>query len=253
MPLTVLGVFAHPDDETFGPGGTLARMAAEGHRVHILCATRGEAGSIGVSASLGRSQLAAIRHREMEAACRVLGTEPPRILTFPDSGLARLERVTLLRPVVGAIREIRPQLLLSFHADGISGHSDHRTMTARALEGFEAAADPGLWPDLGPPHAPDRFWTYAVPESQARRVTARRIHAVPDDALDASIDTRAYLAVKHRAVAAHASQKPFIDWLEQHLGGLDDYWAREGFTLAAARVPLPPVEKRPVADLAAGL
>jgi LmbE family N-acetylglucosaminyl deacetylase len=253
MPLTVLGVFAHPDDETFGPGGTIARMAAEGHRVHILCATRGEAGSIGVSASLGRSQLAALRYQEMLAACRVLGTEPPRILTFPDSGLARLERVTLLRPVVRAIREIRPKLLLSFHADGISGHSDHRTMTARTLEAFEAAADPGRWPDLGPPHAADRAWTYAVPESQARRITARQIHAVADDALDASIDTQAYVGVKQRAVAAHASQKPFIDWLEQHLGGLEEYWAREGFTLAAARTPLPPGEPRPVGDLAAGL
>ena len=249
---TVLGLFAHPDDETFGPGATLARLTREGHEVHLLASTRGEAGTIGRSASFGRRELAVLREKELLDACRVLGIQEPEILTLPDSGLARLEEETLLRPFVRAIRAIRPDVLLSFHADGISGHSDHRTVTARALTAFEAAAELGLWPDLGPPHAPARFWAYCIPESKARRITGRQIHAVPDGAVDAELDVSDYVAAKRAAVAAHASQKPFIDWLEAHLGGLDDYWSKEAFVIAASRVPLPKGEK-PVRDLFAGM
>jgi N-acetylglucosamine malate deacetylase 2 len=252
-PRTVLGLFAHPDDETFGPGATLALLAARGHRVHLVCATRGEAGTIGESASMGRTALAALRTRELEGACRELGILPPRILSLPDYGLARLDEETLLRPFVGAIREYRPDILISFHADGISGHADHRTVSARVGTAFERAADAGRWPDLGPPHAAGRYWVYGISESRARRVTGRTIHAVPDEQVDAELDVADFIEAKRRAVAAHASQKPFIDWLEEHVGGLDDYWRTEAFLLAASRAPLPAGGPRPVHDLFAGM
>jgi len=250
-PRTVLGVFAHPDDETFGPGATLARLAAEGNPVHLLTATRGEAGTIGRSSSLGRQELASVREAELIAACAALGILPPEILTLPDSGLARLEEETLLRPIVRKIRSVRPDILISFHAEGISGHADHRTVTARTLRAFELAADPAVWPYLGSPFAPQRFWAYSISESRARRVTTRRLFAVPDDAVDAVLDVRAYVQAKRAAVAAHATQKPFIDKLEQDLGGIDDYWAEESFVLAATRAPL--TGSRPVGDLFDGL
>jgi LmbE family N-acetylglucosaminyl deacetylase len=250
-PRNVLGLFAHPDDETFGPGATLARLAAEGHQVHLLTATRGEAGTIGHSASLGRQELASVRHAELVAACVALGIHPPEILALPDSGLARLDEETLLRPFVRKIRAVRPDVIMSFHAEGISGHLDHRTVTARAHTAFEQAADPNLWPYLGAPFAVERFWAYSIPESRARRITTRRLFAVPDDAIDAILDVRAYVGAKKAAVAAHASQKPFIDRLEQDLGGLDEYWAQESFVLATARTPL--TGKRPVHDLFEGM
>ena len=248
---TVLGVFAHPDDETFGPGATLARLAGEGHAVHLLTATRGEAGTIGISASLGRQDLAAIREAELVAACAALGIHPPEILTLPDYGLARLDEETLLRPFVRKIRSVRPDIVMSFHADGISGHNDHRTVAARLGRAFDVAADSAVWPYLGSPFAVQRFWAYSVPESRARRVTMRKLFAVPDEDIDAVLDVRAYVRAKRAAVAAHASQKPFIDRLEQDLGDLDEYWAQESFVLAAARVPL--AGPRPVPDLFEGM
>jgi N-acetylglucosamine malate deacetylase 2 len=248
---TVLGLFAHPDDETFGPGATLAMLAAQGHVVHLLCATRGEAGTIGRSASLGRRELASVREAELKAACRALGTREPEILTLPDSGLARLEDETLLRPIVRAIRSVRPQVLVSFHADGISGHTDHRTVSARTLRAFDLAADRALWPDLGAPHAATRFWAYCIPETKARRITTRRIFSVPDESVDALLDVRSHIPAKRAAVAAHASQKPFIDRLEQDLGGLEEQWSTEAFILAAARVPLDGA--RPARDLFEGI
>jgi len=236
---SVLALFAHPDDETFGPGATLAKLAATGCRVHLVCATRGEAGTIDRSAEIGRRGLAEIRTRELLGACRALGVEAPRILGLPDSGLHRLEAETLQLPFVAAIREFRPELVITFHADGISGHLDHQTVTIRAREAFDLAADPGRWPYLGEAYAAPRLWCYTVPESRAKRITYRRLHASPDAEVQAWIDVRAQLGHKQAAVDAHATQKLFIENLREFLGGLEEWWTPEAFVLDRARVPLP--------------
>jgi LmbE family N-acetylglucosaminyl deacetylase len=249
----VLALFAHPDDETFGPGGTLARLASDGQPLHLVCATRGEAGTIGRSAALGRRRLAELRERELAGACRALGLLPPQFLYLPDYGLGRLGAETLVRPFVRWIRAVRPSILITFHANGISGHLDHRTVTERAVAAFEAAGDPAYAPDLGPVHAPDRLWTYALTESRARRIDYRRVHSVPDAEIDALIDVSASIGAKRGAVAAHASQKPYIDDMEARLGDLAGFWTPEAFVLAAARTPLPSGTPRPVTDLFAGM
>ncbi len=250
---TVLGVFAHPDDETFGPGGTLARLAAEGADVHLLTATRGESGTIGPSGGLGRLRLAAIRERELVDACAVLGIRPPVFLYLPDYGLGRLEEETLLRPIVRVVREVRPDTLLVFHSNGISGHLDHRTVTERTLTAFARAADPDFAPELGTPHPAARMWGYCIPESRTRKITWRRVHGVPDAEVDAEIDTREFLKAKREAVNAHATQRAFIDDMEARLGGLEGIWSSEGFVLMAARAPLPAGAPHPVDDLFLGM
>jgi LmbE family N-acetylglucosaminyl deacetylase len=247
----VLGIFAHPDDETFGPGGTLA-LLARGHAVHLVCATRGESGTIGDSGAYGRRALGAIRETELHGACRALGVRPPWILPFPDGGLHRLEEETLLRPFVRAVRAVRPDILVTFHEDGLSGHRDHRTVTQRVFTAFAAAAEE-RWPELGPPHAAARLWVYAIPESRAARITTRKLHAVPDDALDAVIDVTAGLPARRAAIAAHATQKPFMDWVDTQVEDVDAFWRHEGFMLREARVPLPADAARPVDDLLYGL
>ena len=245
----VLALFAHPDDETFGPGGTIARLAAEGHRVHLISATRGEAGSIGESASMGREKLAAERTRELQDACRVLGVREPGFLDLPDSGLKDLPEEALLDPFVEAIRLVRPSLVLTFHPNGISGHDDHRTVTRRAQRAVVLAADPDWRSDLGPAHAVDRLWAYGFAEELTRRITWRSSHGIPAGDIDARLDVEAYVDAKMRAVDAHASQKPFIVDLETRLGSLEGWWSPEVWVLLAG-VPLP---ERPVDDLFAGL
>jgi LmbE family N-acetylglucosaminyl deacetylase len=247
----VLALFAHPDDETFGPGATLARLAAEGCRVHLVCATRGEAGTIGDSASHGPQRLGALRVRELHRACEALGMEPPELLGLPDGGLAALPPEALLRPFVEAVRRLRPRLIVSFDAGGVSGHPDHRTVTARAAAAFDLAAEAAAWPELGPPHAAARLWGYTVPESRAREVTWRTLQCVPDEAIDARIEVLSYLPAKHAAVDAHATQKPFIEDLSRRLGGVERFWNPECFVLERSREPHPGT--RPVEDLFAGL
>ena len=249
----MLALFAHPDDETFGPGATLARLAAQGHDVQVVCATRGESGTIDRSAHIGRRRLAALREQELVQACRALGVNPPWIFTFPDRALIRLEEETLLRPFVRAVRTFRPDVMISFHADGISGHPDHRTVTARAVSAYHEAAERDRWPDLGRPHAAQRFWAYCVPESRARLVTTRKLFAVPDAEIDVVIDAGEYMLAKRAAVEAHATQKLFVERMEKQLGNLDGFWGKESFVLAESRCPLPPGGTRPVNDLFAGM
>ena len=252
MPRTVLAVFAHPDDETFGPGGTLAALAAAGDRVELLCATRGEAGTIGESASFGPRRLADIRTGELAEAVRVLGIQPPVVMDLPDGGLADLAPRALLEPIVQLIRGRRPELLVTFHPDGLSGHDDHKTVTTRLLEAFDLAADEGYEPGLGAPHRASRIWVYSIPRSKASRVTYRKLYDVPDEELDAVIDVRPFVTAKRAAVTAHATQKPFIDKLEAFLGDLEGFWSEEAFVLAKG-APLPANASRPVNDLYLGL
>ena len=86
-PPTLLAVFAHPDDETFRPGGTLALLARRGIKVHILTLTHGEAGSCGEPALCTPDELFSVRERELRCACAALGIEPPRMLDYPDGQL----------------------------------------------------------------------------------------------------------------------------------------------------------------------
>ena len=88
MPSRILAVFAHPDDETFLAGGTLAKYAAQGHDVFVASATRGEAGKRGEYGSLTVEEFAQVRQREMEAACRVLRLNEPIFLNCADKQLA---------------------------------------------------------------------------------------------------------------------------------------------------------------------
>jgi LmbE family N-acetylglucosaminyl deacetylase len=250
---TVLCMFAHPDDETFGPGGTLARLSHEGHEVHLVCATRGESGTIDQSASFGRRRLAEIREKELIEAGKVLGIQTTWLYTFPDSGLARLEEETLLRPFVRAVRAFRPDIIIVFHENGISGHTDHQTVTARAVRAFDLAADEECWPDLGSPHAVARLWAYGISDSRAAKITTRKIHSIPDDELDAVLDTTPFIPVKRKAVEAHATQKLFVENLEKQMGDADLMWGKECFVLAKARVGLPGDVVRPVDDLFLGL
>jgi LmbE family N-acetylglucosaminyl deacetylase len=119
----VLAVAAHPDDESVGCGGLLALLADAGAEVHMCFATDGEAtiGAAAPPAEVGRR-----RRLEAEAACRVLGTRPPRFLGHPDGGLA--DAATLAGDIQHLVDELRPEVLLAPWE--LDGHPDHRALHA---------------------------------------------------------------------------------------------------------------------------
>jgi len=162
-------VFAHPDDETFATGATVAKHAAGGARVSLYCATDGDAGrSSGIPFS-SREELGRIRRAELLRACEVLGIQRVEHGGHPDGALGAAEPDVVIGQIVGFLRRERPQVVLTFGPEGApTGHRDHKAIcrfaTSAALlagtEAFPEQLESGL-----APHRPDRlcYVTWPMP------------------------------------------------------------------------------------------
>jgi N-acetyl-1-D-myo-inositol-2-amino-2-deoxy-alpha-D-glucopyranoside deacetylase len=177
----LLFVFPHPDDESFGPGGTIARYAREGAAVHYACATRGEVGSVTPEmlepfGHLPEDQrLGALREGELRCAAEKLGLAGLHLLGYRDSGMsgtadnrdprafvnADPDRVT--GQLVKLIRDIRPQVVVTFDPFGGYGHPDHIFAHHRATEAFHAAGDANRYPEAGTAYRPQKLYWTAFP------------------------------------------------------------------------------------------
>ena len=124
-PLRVLGIFAHPDDETICAGGTLAKYASTGADIRVVSLTKGEAGQIRDASAATRATLRAVREKELAAAGKELGLTETRCLNHPDGGLAHIDGQSLVGLAVELISEIDPDVVITFGSDGFSGHPDH--------------------------------------------------------------------------------------------------------------------------------
>ena len=157
----LLGVFAHPDDETFCAGGTFARYAKDGAEVMVVSATRGQAGQIRDARVGTRRTIAAVREGELRLACERLGVEQVRCWEYLDGGLAEAEFTGLVGQVVQLIREFRPQAVVTFGPDGGYGHPDHVTISAATAAACQQAGDRASYPGqlFGAlaPYRPDRL------------------------------------------------------------------------------------------------
>lgn len=130
---TVLGVWAHPDDETYLSAGIMAMAVAAGARVVCVTATRGENGTPDPE-RWPPAELARTREAELAAALAVLGVDEHRWLDYPDGGCAAVDPELAIGRVVEIIDEVRPDTVLTFGPDGMTGHPDHRTMCAWTTE-----------------------------------------------------------------------------------------------------------------------
>jgi LmbE family N-acetylglucosaminyl deacetylase len=131
---TVLGVFAHPDDESLACGGTLARLADAGVRVILLCASRGELGSISDPALVPDGDLGDVRAGELRDAAAVLGIAEVILLNHSDGNLRWKDEPELLAEIVGAIQRYRPDAVITFAEDGLYWHLDHIGMHERTWD-----------------------------------------------------------------------------------------------------------------------
>jgi LmbE family N-acetylglucosaminyl deacetylase len=142
---TVLAVFAHPDDESLACGGTLARLADLGARVVVMCASRGERGSIADRTLVPDGNLGAVRVNELHAAAAILGVAEVVVLGHSDGNL-RWDRVPEFHAeIVTAINTYSPDFVITFDEDGLYWHLDHigvHERTYTAVTSFGAAAPP---------------------------------------------------------------------------------------------------------------
>ena len=120
-------IFAHPDDEAFGPGGTIASLA-EKNDVYVFCATRGEAGQDD-QPRIASKKLGKIRSEELRQSAKILGVKKVSFLGFRDGCLCNKTYHNIVRKLINKLAVIKPQILLTFEPRGRSGHIDHITVS----------------------------------------------------------------------------------------------------------------------------
>lgn len=140
--LRLLLVFAHPDDESMGMGGTLAKYSAEGVETYLVCASRGEEGWFGpAEQNPGPTVLAQIRTKELENAVNELGMRGLYFLDYRDGEVDQADYKEATGKIVAHIRRIRPQVVVTFPPDGNYGHPDHIAVGRLTSAGIVCAAD----------------------------------------------------------------------------------------------------------------
>lgn len=170
---SILAVLAHPDDESFGMGGTLAQYAERGVEVFLACATRGEVGEVGPEYFKGYTSIAELRESELRCAAGHLGLTEVYFLDYRDSGMegsadnehpqalaaAPVEEVAA--KIVDIIREIKPQIVLTFDPIGGYRHPDHIHIHEATKLAFDLTGDAAFERDL-PPHKPQKLYYHTI-------------------------------------------------------------------------------------------
>ncbi len=174
---TLLIVTAHPDDETFGCGGVLAKYASAGVKVYCACSTRGEAGTYEPENMKGHATVGDMRWSEMECAARTTGMAGIQHLGYRDSGMpgsednnnpsalinAPVEQVAAR--IAKVIRDLKPQVIITSDPIGGYGHPDHIAVHKATVMAFEAAGDPAKFPESGPPFKPQKLYYNVFPRN----------------------------------------------------------------------------------------
>ena len=175
----LLAVLAHPDDESFGMGGTLAYYAKQGVQVHLVCATRGEAGSMDEDCLDGYESVAARREAELRCAANALGLTSIAFLGYRDSGmpgsadnfhpqaLINAPQHTVAVQIAHWIRQLKPQVVITFDPIGGYKHPDHIAVHHATVEAFSLAGDTSFTDDL-PPYQPQKLYFHIMPKGFLR-------------------------------------------------------------------------------------
>jgi LmbE family N-acetylglucosaminyl deacetylase len=247
----LMAVLAHPDDESLGFGGTLAKYAAEGVEVSVVTATRGDAGRFrghprGDAAHPGPVALGQIREAELRAAASALGVREVAVLGYPDQHLDRADPRDAIGRIAAHVRRFRPDVVVTFGPDGAYGHPDHVAISQFATAAVVAAANAtfAVGGDSSEgPHAVSKLYYIAWPASTFRAyetairtlsVTVdeveRRATPWPDWAITTAIDTSEMWPTVWRAVSCHESQVASYERLrdlppDQH----SMLWGRQSF------------------------
>ncbi|HUQ45913.1 MAG TPA: PIG-L family deacetylase [Gemmatimonadaceae bacterium] len=236
-------VFAHPDDETFAIGGTLARYSDDGVRCSLYCATDGDAGGTSGIPVSSPAELASLRQAELRAACEVLGIAALERGAHPDGALAAADPELVMSEIVRLIRRERPGVVVTFGPEGApTRHRDHRVISRLATAAYLLADTTTAYPDQLAeglaPHRADRlcYVTWPTPAPGIEPATEGQ-------PIDISVAVREWLPRKQQAFERHRTQHQHRAHFERlALTDTEDYFVAIG-------APAP----RGAADLFAGL
>lgn len=232
--LRLLAVLAHPDDESLGFGGTLARYAAEGIETCLVTATRGEHGRFGPQGERGDPvEVGRVREAELRAAAKVLGIAEVSVLGYPDGAVDQVRAATAIRAIVAHIRRIRPDVIVTFGPDGAYGHPDHIAISQFTTAATVCAADPSYRVDDAEPSDSLRAWRAAklhylawrARKWEAYQAAFRKLTSIvdgverqatpwPEWAITTEIDTSRVWSIVWKAVCCHQTQMAVYKQLE---------------------------------------
>ncbi len=235
--LSLLAVFAHPDDEGFGSGGTLALLVDRGAKITLVCATNGDVGEISDPALATPDNLAQVRQQELRQAMDVTGVSDVRFLNYRDSGMVGTDdnnhpdSLRQANPGVAVgkltdiIREVRPEVVITHDPSGGYGHPDHRAICQHTTTAFGLAGDGNAYPEQlrqGRQAWTSRLLYYVCfPRSNFQRMWQKMVEmditppfasqdiasvGTPDAEVTTTLDVRAYVDTKITSLNCHRTQ-----------------------------------------------
>lgn len=244
--LKLMCVLAHPDDESLGTGGILAKYADEGVETHLVTATRGERGWFGEEGDYpGPEALGQIREQELCAAAEVLGLQDVAFLGYRDGELDRAEPAEAVAKIVSHLRRVRPHVLVTFDPYGSYGHPDHVAICQFTTAATVAAADPTYaGPRELPAHRVSKLYYFVDTQEKLATYeetfgelvmhvdgTERRTVAWNEWAITTRVVTGAYWQRVWNAIACHRTQLPGYEALQtlpephkQYLLGTQEFY-----------------------------
>ncbi len=231
--LKLMCILAHPDDESLGTGGILAKYAAEGVQTSLLTATRGERGWPGEPfAYPGQAALGHLRENELRAAADILGVHELVLLDYIDGDLDQTDPAIIQAQIAHQLRRLRPDVVVTFDPSGAYGHPDQIAICQFTLGGILLAHDPAFEDPAGlAPHLPSKLYYLLDTEEDIADYTTifgdfyievdgvkRSGRGFPAWLVNAWIDTRSYRAQVFSAIGCHRSQFP---QMEEFLAALE--------------------------------
>ncbi|MFN8414062.1 MAG: PIG-L family deacetylase [Anaerolineales bacterium] len=260
MTKTLLIVLAHPDDESFGLGGTIALYAQKGYNTYYVCATRGEAGTVDAEHLKGFKDTAEMRTDELMRAAKELGLKDVFFLGYRDSGMpgsddnknpdAQINHPVdeVAGKVVKYIRELKPEVVLTFDPIGGYKHPDHIHIHKATVLAFDKADDASFHPEAGAPFSSCRRFTFQVFPKGILKAAVRLMPLFGKNPtklyngdinikelaeitfpIHVRLNTRSVSEIKSRASACHASQggmqmrRGLMGFITRLFGEREDY------------------------------
>lgn len=246
--LRLMAVLAHPDDESLGFGGTLARYAREGVEIHLVTATRGERGRFGESGEKPPPELVGrVRAAELREAARALGIREVSFLDYPDGELDKVNVREAVSKIAGHLLRVRPHVVVTFGPEGAYGHPDHIAISQFTTAAIVAAA---AKPREHGFHSVSKLYYLEWSRKKwdayktALRELVCRVDGVerrsspwPDWSLTTVLDTSEVWPVVWEAVSCHKTQMSIYKNLE-HLSAEDhkSIWGTQEFYRAFSLV-----------------
>jgi len=253
--LALLAVFAHPEDESFGPAGTLAKYASEGVQVSLVTTTRKNPHNGNHHQVLSPDTITHLHmhaSRDRLCSCRTTGIRRACYFDILPGDLDKIDEAIIEDQLVRLIRELQPQVIVTFGPDGLSGDKEHQIISRVTTAAFRSAGNPDCFAHhfhegLGT-YTPQKLYYCVLPQSRVSEWGVQGLYGVPDASITTTLDVSAFTGAVNKALYCQRSEATdFVRWLTKER---QIEWDTEYYALVESRLNKKPRREK---DLFAGL